>query len=591
MNKLISKLLAQQKDVKRYAYNGSAAMLPFLLLFVFVGVSCTKETPDVQGGFAGGETHVVTIALSQGLDNVVDVKADDYSSYLTDVRNLWIVQLSTDGKTQLARPVYTTSLQKQNDIYGCQLPLMDGQCQLILLANTDDPNLIPDEGNSYDAISQLTYLSSAIRDASVAPPSCAIWNGRIDGPTTIRAELKRSSALLDLTIDATDLPEIYTLKINRIDIDGCAERVRYVVDDESDKLPNNMLLSGFALTRSEQDITNNVFKTVVGIPPAPAGTGTSSTPYTKNRKNTPAGNTQSCLSVLVQFTLDTQDGSYAATEVVQIYLGQDAKNDYNVFPGDVIQVVAKIKDFKRFDLRISEGSRRTIYEMYPCRWSTEVGNTTPIQSTREAIIHYVLKGQVPTNPAELRAETEENGNIGAYTYMNNIGEIIAPAMVVRFGNQKLTLTPQIQAKAGEYIQKDIGVGLTADLTTVKPAIYTVLGNITTFATEKRIGYLGITWVPDQNIGMLYGYYDHARAHPGGSLEFGESGGKTWWDQYWQKPDRGKTGFAVTREEIGETDQWEVTLMKKTWRNMAKYDCWLSPKRGSEACYAIETISE
>lgn len=164
-------------------------------------------------------------------------------------------------------------------------------------------------------------------------------------------------------------------------------------------------------------------------------------------------------------------------------------------------------------------------------------------------------------------------------------------MVVRFGNQKLTLTPQIQAKAGEYIQKDIGVGLTADLTTVEPAIYTVLGNITTFATEKRIGYLGITWVPDQNIGMLYGYYDHARAHPSGSLELGESGGETWWRQYWQKPDRGKTGFAVTMEEIGDTDQWEITLTKKTWRNMAEYGCWLSPKRGSEACYAIETISE
>ena len=591
MNKLISKLLAQQKDVKRYAYNGSAAMLPFLLLFVFVGVSCTKETPDVQGGFAGGETHVVTIALSQGLDNVVDVKADDYSSYLTDVRNLWIVQLSNDGKTQLARPVYTTSLQKQNDIYRCQLPLMDGQCQLILLANTDDPNLIPDEGNSYDAISQLTYLSSAIRDASVAPPSCAIWNGRIDGPTAIRAELKRSSALLDLTIDATDLPEIYTLKINRIDIDGCAERVRYVVDDESDKLPNNMLLSSFALTQSEQDITNNVFKTVVGIPPAPAGTGTSSTPYTKNRRNTPAGNTQSCLSVLVTFTLDTQDGSYAATEAVQIYLGQDAKNDYNVFPGDVIQVVAKIKDFKRFDLRISERSRRTIYAMYPCRWSTENGNTTPIQSTREAIIHYVLKGQVPTNPAELRAKTEGNGNIGAYTYMNNIGEIIAPAMVVRFGNQNLPLAPQLQAKAGEYIQKDIGIGLTASLQTVEPAIYTVLGTITTWATTKRIGYLGITWVPQQNVGMLYGYYDYTAAHPSGALENGDAGGKKWWTTCWQKKDRGKTGFAVTKSEIGDTDPTTLTLMRTTWRNMGLDNHWLSPNRGSEACYAIETISE
>lgn len=565
MNKLISKLLAQQKDVKRYAYNGSAAMLPFLLLFVFVGVSCTKETPDVQGGFAGGETHVVTIALSQGLDNVVDVKADDYSSYLTDIRNLWIVQLSSDGKTQLARPVYTTSLQKQKDIYRCQLPLMDGQCQLILLANTDDQNLIQDEGNSYDAISQLTYKSDAIRNPSVAPPSCAIWNGRIDGPTTIRAELKRSSALLDLTIDATDLPEIYTLKMQSIAINGCAEDVRYVVDDESDSLPNNKRTAGFVLMKSEQDITNNVFKTVVGIPPAPAGKGSSSTPYTKNAENAPTGVEKYCLSVRMDFTLDTKDGSYTAQEAVQIYLGQDAKNDYNVFPGDIIQVVAKIKDFKRFDLRISEESRRTKYEMYPCRWSTVQGETDPIQSTREAIIHYVLKGEVPTNPAELRAGLQDNTTIGAYTYMNNIGEIIAPAMTIRSGPIVPPLAPNIQQAAGDGISKMIQIGLSSDISPVQNALYKVLGAYTSYSTSDRVCYVGITWVPNQNIGMLLGYYDYDTRHPTTILGYGDKAGMEWW-KYWTHMNPGKTGFGVTAKEIeSEAPDWDLTMQKITWR--------------------------
>lgn len=590
MNKLISKLLAQQKDVKRYAYNGSAAMLPFLLLFVFVGVSCTKETPDVQGGFAGGETHVVTIALSQGLDNVVDVKADDYSSYLTDIRNLWIVQLSSDGKTQLARPVYTTSLQKQKDIYRCQLPLMDGQCQLILLANTDDQNLIQDEGNSYDAISQLTYKSDAIRNPSVAPPSCAIWNGRIDGPTTIRAELKRSSALLDLTIDATDLPEIYTLKMQSIAINGCAEDVRYVVADESDSLPNNKRITGFMLMESEQDITNNVFKTVVGIPPAPAGKGSSSTPYTKNAENAPTGVEKYCLSVTMDFTLDTKDGSYTAKEAVRIYLGQDAKNDYNVFPGDIIQVVAKIKDFKRFDLRISEGSRKTKYEMYPCRWSTVQGETDPIQSTREAIIHYVLKGEVPTNPAELRAGLQDNTKIGAYTYMNNIGEIIAPAMTIRFGPQVLLLAPNLQQTAGDGISKMTNIGLSEDISPVNNAIWKVLASCTNFASERTIGYIGITWVPTQNIGMLLGYYDYSLSHPGVTPSADDAGGRGWWS-HWFRKDPGKTGFAATASEYESDPSDYVQLRKVTWRNMANGGLWLSPHSGGNTSYTIKTIGE
>lgn len=164
-------------------------------------------------------------------------------------------------------------------------------------------------------------------------------------------------------------------------------------------------------------------------------------------------------------------------------------------------------------------------------------------------------------------------------------------MVVRFGNQNLPLAPQLQAKAGECIQTDIGVGLSADLRPVKPAIYTVLGDMTTWATTKRIGYLGITWVPTQNVGMLYGYYNYADGHPSASLGFGDAAGEKWWEMYWRQRDRGKTGFAATPEEIGATDPTEVTLMKKTWRSMANGNHWLSPNRSSEACYAIETISE
>lgn len=444
MNKLLIKKLDFRQRLRGYAHSASVAVPAFLLLCALAGGSCTKEINDAPGGSAGGGTHDVTIALSPSLDNVVDVKAYNSWHNATDVRNLWIIQLSTDGTKQLCEPRYVTSFRNAGGQYRCEASLVKGASQVIFLANTNNPSLVPATGNTLASIQNLNYAFSSGVSKGGAIPAFATWTGTVDRFKTISATLTRTSALLDLTIRTDELPDIYTVTMNEIRIEQMPMAIHYLFPKNATPYPDANESFGRLVGLSgsvTQDLTKKTFNKYFDISPNVRGSGTAREPKDKNASTCPTGESNRCGYVNVRFNIATTDGAFSETENVRIYLGQNATNDFNIYPGDIIKLTLNIKGFKKYDTRISGSNMQTKYLDYPLRWSRIEADEQIINDYVQSIvsvIYFDRNNKTTSNPGAVPLSTY--GIRSRIPILNQYGWFTIPRIECGYNN--MTETPQ-----------------------------------------------------------------------------------------------------------------------------------------------------
>lgn len=343
-----------------------------LLAVSLTAVSCTKETADESCGlFVSKKTCNVLVTLKTGLDNEVDVKGYNSWHLRTDISNVWVIQLSENGERQLCEPKYVTSFKPMGGGYTFEARLIEANAMVIFLANTSDPTLVPATGNTLASIQSLTKpMGSLVTNGYIA--SFAKWSGQVSRLSLITATLTRTSALLDLTIDTQDLPAEYTVTMNEILVDQMPMQVPYLFPENVTNYPGATASFGRIVGLSgsiTQDLTKKTWSKHVDLSPNVRGKGSATNPTQKNAATCPAGEANRCGRLCVRFVLATKDGNFTETDRVTVYLGQNATNDFNIYPGDILKLTLKIKGFKKNDVRITASNRNTIYKDYPLRWS------------------------------------------------------------------------------------------------------------------------------------------------------------------------------------------------------------------------------
>lgn len=351
---------------------GFACIGAALLAVTLAVVSCTKETADEQSGlFASTKTCNVHVTLKTGLGNEVDVKAHNSWHDRTNILNVWVIQLSEDGKRQLCEPKYVTSFKNVGGGYTFEARLVEANAIVIFLANTGNNGLLPATGNTLSSIQQLNYSGAVNKNGVIC--SSGQWSGEVSRQKLITATLRRTSALLDLTIDTNDLPEEYTVTLTGIQVLGSPMSYFYLFKDGVTPYPTVDMCNFGRTTALDGSVTADITKTrwekTIDIMPNARGKGTAATPSKKNAASCPTGEADRCSKLEVYFQLSTKTNTFSETEKVTIYLGQNATNDFNIYPGDNIKLTLKIKGFKKNDVRITASNRNTIYENYPLRWS------------------------------------------------------------------------------------------------------------------------------------------------------------------------------------------------------------------------------
>ena len=432
MIKLSIKNLIFRQRLRVYAHSASVAVPAFLLLCALAGGSCTKAIDDAPGGSAGRGTHDVTITLSPRLANAIDVKAGTSVDDAPELENLAIFQFNEDDGRILCNPQLITNLQKDNGVYRCQAALMKGKCKVVFIANYDLNSQLVNEIKEFKALSEKR-LTIAVRENTFDSPFTAEWTGEVNRETEIAAKLKSSTADLKLTIDTREVPNYYTVILQSIVLQTNGEALFFPTPGhEADNLSTRII----TMQKVEQplDITNQIISFDIPVVPWPGGVGTATSPKEKDKNHTPASGYNTNVVTIV-FLLKEKDGGFDRSEIVKIYLGQNAINDFNVYANDKITATLKIKGFQLNDTRISTSANAADqYIDYPLRWSKRKDDPiTAVDNLEEQMLTFIWDGRVagiskPDHAVELNGTTHATGVPNPF--MTEQGWIIQPRISV-----------------------------------------------------------------------------------------------------------------------------------------------------------------
>ena len=346
---------------------GHAGTVSALVLFALSWASCDRSQEDGLCA-PSGELCRVPITLKTGLDTEISVKSvADHDDNL--VANVWVVQLTEDGTSQLAAPQYVESMQKIGDGYRFTMDLPQRPMKLVFLANTGDPSLLPDTGNSLESLSSLgcavTDESSLYIDG-LAPRS-GVWTGTPNAlGLTSTVELVRSCATVALNLQAS-LSEGYEFQLKSVSVKNVPAKSYYLAQAERETL--------FPSTSEGKvaDYAEESFPTLVPFGPVslesspqqlewviPAnlrGKGTATKAEEKSAATAPDGQADYCTYIEIKGTygrnIGGQTGALNAECTYRLYLGENLTDDYNVKPGYKYNLDATIKGANVLDARIT----------------------------------------------------------------------------------------------------------------------------------------------------------------------------------------------------------------------------------------------
>lgn len=434
MIKLSIKNLIFRQRLRVYAHSASVAVPAFLLLCALAGGSCTKAIDDAPGGSAGRGTHDVTITLSPRLANAIDVKAGTSVDDAPELENLAIFQFNEGDGTILCNPQLITNLQKNNGVYRCQAALMKGKCKVVFIANYDRNSQLVTEIKEFKALSEKR-LTIAVRENTFDSPFTAEWTGEVNRETEIAAKLKSTTADLNLTIDTREVPNYYTVILQRIALETNREALFFPTPGhEADNLSPQII--GLDKVEQPLDITNQIISFDIPVVPWPGGVGTAASPKEKDNNHTPVSGYGTNV-VTIYFRLKETDGGFDRSERVKIYLGQNAINDFNVYANDKITATLKIKGFQLNDTRISTTrNNEDEYLDWPLRWSKMLNDPySAVDNLEEQMLTFIWDGNVagiskPDHVVTINSTTHATGVPDPFMTAN--GWIIQPRISVNF---------------------------------------------------------------------------------------------------------------------------------------------------------------
>lgn len=366
-----------------------------MLLLALTLASCSKENDAGQYvGPTSGETCKVNITLETGLKGQIETKNSWHEN--TAINNVWVIQLSEDGKKQLCKPKYVTTTQAMGGTRRrLEAFLVKERSMVIFLANTGNSTLVPETGNTLASIQMLNYAYSSGVNKGGTVPSYAVWTGQVNDGMLIERTLRRTSARIKLSIDTQNVPEKFNVQLTGIYLLQWPQKIFYLFPDSKKPFPTDAETAFGTiqnLTGSvNSDITNTLFSRELDLPPNVRGKGSAKSPQEKTSRTCPDGEAQRCGICRVQFTFAAKNGSFTATETLDIYLGRNTTDDFNIYPGDNLQLVLAVKGFGKTDLRIRESGVKTQYLDLPLRWSRVDGTTRKISASNdtELIAAYV----------------------------------------------------------------------------------------------------------------------------------------------------------------------------------------------------------
>lgn len=366
-----------------------------MLLLALTLASCSKENDAGQYvGPTSGETCKVNITLETGLKGQIETKNSWHEN--TAINNVWVIQLSEDGKKQLCKPKYVTTTQAMGGTRRrLEAFLVKDRSMVIFLANTGNSTLVPETGNTLASIQMLNYAYSSGVNKGGAIPSYAVWTGQVNDGTLIERTLRRTSARITLSIDTRNVPEKFNVRLTGIYLIQWPQKIFYLFPDSKKPFPTDAE-TAFGrvqnLTSSvNRDITNTLFSRDLDLPPNVRGKGSAKSPQEKTSRTCPDGEAQRCGICRLEFTFAAKSGSFTATERLDIYLGRNTTDDFNIYPGDQLQLVLDVRGFGKSDLRITESGVNTKYLDLPLRWSRVNGTSRKIWASNdtELIAAYV----------------------------------------------------------------------------------------------------------------------------------------------------------------------------------------------------------
>lgn len=344
--------------LRRAGRSMAASLGAAMLLCALAAVSCSKEIIDEQpGGPASGETRTVPVTLKTGLDAQIDVKSvsgiDENA-----IKNVWVVQLSEDGSQQLAAPQYVSELQKIGVVCRFDAELALQPSQVICLANTGNPGLLPATGNTLASLSALSYAvtdeASLVSDGAI--PSVALWTGTPAVTGIPVLELKRATAKLNLSVNAR-LTEGFTFQLKSIKVCNVPKKAYYFENpDGTTPFP------GISDGKNEVFVTTQPDQTLQAETPVEfgcllpcnhRGKGTGTKPTDKTSANAPQGQADYCTYVeLAGEYLSPNGNEYHADCKFRIYLGENLTDDYNILAGHQYNLSVTITGASDADARL-----------------------------------------------------------------------------------------------------------------------------------------------------------------------------------------------------------------------------------------------
>lgn len=366
-----------------------------MLLLALTLASCSKENDAGQYvSPTSGETCKVNITLETGLTGQIETKNSWHEN--TAINNVWVIQLSEDGKKQLCKPKYVTTTQAMGGTRRrLEAFLVKERSMVIFLANTGNSTLVPETGNTLASIQMLNYAYSSGVNKGGTVPSYAVWTGQVNDGMLIERTLRRTSARIKLSIDTRNVPEQFKVQLTGIYLLQWPSKIFYLFPDSNKPFPTDAETAFGTiqnLTSSvNSDITNTLFSRDLDLPPNVRGKGSAKSPQEKTSRTCPDGEAKRCGICRVQFTFAAKNGSFTATETLDIYLGRNTTDDFNIYPGDDLRLVLDVKGFGKADLRITESGVKTKYLDLPLRWSRVDGTKRKIWDSNdtELIAAYV----------------------------------------------------------------------------------------------------------------------------------------------------------------------------------------------------------
>lgn len=367
MNKKRNKMGNRKKNRITGVLRGVRVRFGCLLLWCAVlwSAGCTKDPGEGPGGETppAGGTVMAEVTLTPEFMQQIAVKSVDGTDE-NIVKDVWVIQLNSDGTAQLQDPQYIASVSGSGGSYKLSAQFVLQASRVCFIANTHN-NALFTSANATTAeqveAATLAVASEAGLASADGIPMSGEWSGTPDLMSGISGDvsLTRAVAKVALNLSAA-LPAGHTFTLKSIKVKKVPKVVHYFRSDPS-STPHPAAgvawFDDYASETCDEALTSTAKNLWWYLPENMRGTGTAADQKDKTAATAPSGQGAycTCIEVSGMYSLGAHlDGTGVASydAVYRIFLGEDNTKDYNLKRNTHYTVTTTIKGVNTADTRI-----------------------------------------------------------------------------------------------------------------------------------------------------------------------------------------------------------------------------------------------